>query len=203
MRQWAEKLLKIEIAPVELSPEDAARLLHELLVHQMELELQHEELQQAQVRLQESRDRYSELYDFSPTGYLTLDERGHITEANLTVAIMLGEEKRHLVGRFFPYYLEESEQRGFLQWLGDGFNLRKKQGEFHLLNNKGEVITVLLDIHFFRDAEGMEHRYLSLTDITKRQQAKEALGQTEVRLGLKFGNDVIRIWHRSCNQKNH
>ncbi len=98
-------------------------------------------------------------------------------DANLTVAIMLGEEKRHLIGRSFPYYLKESEHRGFLQWLADGFNVRKKQGEFHLVNNKGEVITTLLDIHFFRDAEGMEHRYLSLTDITKRNQDKDDLRQ--------------------------
>src|SRR6516165_3694942 len=73
-------------------------LVDELRVHQIELELQNEELRQAQLQLAESRDRYSDLYEFAPVGYVTLDRQRRIIESNLTAASLLGIERIHLVG---------------------------------------------------------------------------------------------------------
>lgn len=75
-------------------------LLHELHVHQIELEMQNQELREAQQQLEEARDRYADLYHFSPVGYLTLDEKGRLREINLMGATMLGKERARLVG--FP-----------------------------------------------------------------------------------------------------
>ena len=76
---------------------DTERLYHELAANQIELETQNEELRNALVQIEESRRRYSALYDFAPIGYLTLDGNGLVLEANLTIARQLGIERSRLV----------------------------------------------------------------------------------------------------------
>ncbi|MGZ4956757.1 MAG: PAS domain-containing sensor histidine kinase [Methylobacter sp.] len=82
-------------------------LLHELQVHQVELEMQNEELRNAYRALEESRDRYKDLYDFSPLGYLLIASDGRIIEMNLTASIMLGESRSKLFNsnRHFPAFV--------------------------------------------------------------------------------------------------
>ena len=77
----------------------ADRVLHELEVHQVELEMQNDELRRLQTALEQARDAYRDLYDQAPSGYVTLDGSGRIVEANLTVALMLGVERAALLGR--------------------------------------------------------------------------------------------------------
>ncbi|MCP4379516.1 MAG: hypothetical protein GY794_25510 [bacterium] len=98
LRTRAESLLQKQ--PEEssrLSPDETQRLIHELRTHQIELELQNEELRQTQTALEASRNRYVDLYDFAPLGYLAMNEHGLITEANLTCATMLGRDRSALL----------------------------------------------------------------------------------------------------------
>lgn len=99
-----------------------AHLLHELQNHQIELEMQNRELKEAQERLEEARDRYADLYDFAPMGYLTLDETGRILEVNLTGAAMLGDERANLIGKPFPARLTPSDSRLFFLYLNRVFH---------------------------------------------------------------------------------
>ena len=78
---------------------DQQRLVHELQVHQIELEIQNEELTQTLTEVNALRAKYLDLYDFAPVGYFTLDTRGHIVELNLRAAKMLGQERKLLIGR--------------------------------------------------------------------------------------------------------
>ncbi|HEY6562489.1 MAG TPA: PAS domain S-box protein [Polyangiaceae bacterium] len=93
--------------------QDRERLIHDLRVHQVELEMQNRELREAQERLEEATSRYSDLYDFAPVGYCTLDPKGQIRELNLTAAALLGAPRETLVGGPFPSVAALEERRPF------------------------------------------------------------------------------------------
>lgn len=94
----AEELLRAKPADVPTMPtEDVQALVHELNVHQMELEIQNEDLRESQAELAHTRDRYADLYEFAPTGNVTLEPDGKILDANLTAATMLGVERQYLL----------------------------------------------------------------------------------------------------------
>ncbi len=112
LRQAAEA--QLAHAP-KLEPLPAAELLHELQVHQIELEMQNEQLRQAQVALEESRDRHVDLYEFSPVGYLNLDHEGLINEINLTAATILKVERNRLPYRRFVQFVAPLPQCGSIK----------------------------------------------------------------------------------------
>jgi PAS domain-containing protein len=93
-----------------LSPEEARRALHELRVHQIELEMQNEELRRTQEELEVSRARYFDLYDLAPVGYFTLSEQGLILEANLTAAKLLGVARVALVKQPLSHFILPRDQ---------------------------------------------------------------------------------------------
>jgi len=106
-RGQAEEQLWMKTAekPPPRTEEDVLRLVHELEVHQIELEMQNEELRRAKDELELSRDKYAELFDFAPVGYFSFDPHGLIREANLTAAQMLGLERRVLAGQPFTSFI--------------------------------------------------------------------------------------------------
>ncbi|MDP1558036.1 MAG: histidine kinase [Nitrosomonas sp.] len=93
------------------------QLLAELQIHQVELEMQNDELRSTQQQLEESRDRFASLYDYAPVGYLTLDKAGYIQEINLTASIMLNVERVSLLGKPFVAYLVQKESNAFFHYL--------------------------------------------------------------------------------------
>ena len=118
LRRQAEERLRLETSlPEEVSLVEAKKLIHELRVHQIELEMQNEELRRAQEIIEESRSRYSDLYDFAPISYLTFDELGIIREANLTATRQLATERSRLIGRHFPSVLGTADREVFRRHL--------------------------------------------------------------------------------------
>ena len=113
LRRHAEEQLRAKTAKLH-SPrteEETQRLVHELEVHQIELEMQNEELRRAQEELELSRNKYADLYDFAPVGYFTFDVRGVIREANLAGAQLLGIERQLLANKPFTSFIADSYGR--------------------------------------------------------------------------------------------
>ena len=114
LREQAEKRAKQPIVEFRKQRgEDTAELIHELRVHQIELEIQNEELRNAQLELADSRNKYCELYDFAPVGYFTLNKEGLIVGANLTGASFLGEERGNLLKSKFSHFIAPGSQDDF------------------------------------------------------------------------------------------
>ncbi len=111
LRKRAEEMLIARLAELDkMSPADVQRMFHELQVHQIELEMHNEELRRTQQELEASREKYFDLYDRAPVGYVTLNEKGLILEANLTVAALLGKERSDLVGRPITRFISREDQ---------------------------------------------------------------------------------------------
>ncbi len=111
LREQAERTLDLETMPLrDMSEDEVASLVHELRVHKVELEMQNESLRQAQVDLEQSRAKYTELFDFAPVGYLVFDHHGIVEEANLTATGMLQTERAQLIGKSFTTFAQPASQ---------------------------------------------------------------------------------------------
>ena len=143
---------------------DTQRLVHELQVHQVELETQNEELQKARDEMDAGLEKYSDLYEFAPVGFLTLDREGTIREANLTSASLLGIERSRLVKRRFGLCVSPADLPAFNAFLTRVFESKARQFcEVALLKEGKPPVTVRIEAAVA--ASGRECRAM-LEDIT-------------------------------------
>ena len=149
---------------------DMQRLVHELQVHQIELEMQNEELRQSRAEVEAGLERYTDLYDFAPVGYLSLGREGAIRQVNLTGARLLGVERGRLPGRPFGVFVSKPDWPVFQSFLEKVFASQAKEVcEVALLKEgKGP-----LNVHITATVsqEGQECRVM-IEDITERKQAE-------------------------------
>ena len=149
---------------------DTQRLVHELQVHQIELEMQNEELQKARDEMEAGLEKFSDLYDFAPVGYLTLDREGTIREANLTSASLLGNERSRLVKRRFGLCVSAADLPAFNAFLAKVFESRVRESCEVTLLKEGKP-PVELRIEAVAAASGQECRAV-LADITEHKRAE-------------------------------
>lgn len=110
-QEAAARLIGPERQGTSVDAQRAVDLLHELRVHQIELEMQNQELQQSRLALEIARDRYADLYDFAPVGYVALNAgTGRIIEANLTAAELLGVHRKALIGCHFSQFVHPRDR---------------------------------------------------------------------------------------------
>ena len=161
--------------------DDPARVLHELQVHQIELEMQNDELRRAQGDLQESRDRYWALYDLAPFGYLTLARNGAIVEANLTATKLLQIDRSHLVGRLLGAFMDPADAQRFLLHLRAVARPGTKETcDVALRRSTGEAMQVRLETASERVGEGQILQTV-IVDISDLRDAEKMLKQSEAR----------------------
>ncbi len=189
LRDRAEAVMRKSRAEIEsLSSEEIKVLVHELRVHQIELELQNEELRRAQEELAHSRDRLSDLYDFAPVGYVTLDENGTVLEANLTAAKKLGVERSALVGKKFTRFVARESQDALYHHQREVLSHKEKQTCELLLRCK-DGSTFCAEMESIRNEEPGRKAasYNSvISDITQRKKAEEALAEESALLRALF-----------------
>jgi PAS domain S-box-containing protein len=172
LRARAEKRLRdaaTEFAPARTEA-DMQRLVHELQVHQIELEMQNEELVQARAGLEEALGEYTDLYDFAPVGYVTLGRDRTIRRVNLTGARLLGVERTRLVGQKFGFFVAEPDRAVFNAFLEKVVaTLAKEVCEVALLKKGEPPLYVHITAEVSQD--GQEYRAV-MVDITERKQAE-------------------------------
>ena len=112
-RKAEERFIELKQVTVKKSKGDTASLIHELQVHQIELEMQNEQLRHAQTIIEDSNKRFSDLYDFAPVGHLTIDKEGKVVEANLTAAQLLGVTMNSLINKPFNVFVHPSDKDVF------------------------------------------------------------------------------------------
>lgn len=175
---WAAERLEAE------APEEVRQTLHELRVHQVELELQNEELRQTQAELETIRERYFDLFDMAPVGYCTVDATGQIQEANLTIVKMLGVTRGDLNKKPVSRFIHQEDQ--------DIFYLKKKQllttgesqeCELRLVKRDGKIFWAHLEGSFAR-TEGTSACRIVVSDITKRKKAEMEIKKVNGQLHL-------------------
>jgi PAS domain S-box-containing protein len=193
--------------PAETSP----GIIHELEVHQIELEMQNDELKQASLALEESRDRYVDLFDFAPVGYFSFTREGRIIEVNLTGATLLGVPRAELIGRALGSFIAPEDRDRWKRHLGSVLQAKappagvggKQSCELRFERQDGGTFHARLESVRQDRPPGPEPAgagggnpviRAALSDITEQVRAEEALRQSEERYELAVRGSMDGIW---------
>ncbi|MFZ3207799.1 MAG: ATP-binding protein [Geobacteraceae bacterium] len=175
LRRHAEERLQAKTGEVRPPPteEEAQRLVHELEVHQIELEMQNAELRQTRDKMETALEKYTDLYDFAPIGYFTLDRNGAISSVNLSGASLLGGERARLLGRRFGLFVADETRPVFTEFLGKVFARRGKESCEVTLTKEGNH-PLFVQIEAVTASSGQEC-HAAIMDISVRRQLEEKL----------------------------
>jgi PAS domain S-box-containing protein len=160
----------------EPSSGDVQRLFQELRGHQTELERQNEELRRTQQELEASCDRYADLYDLAPVGYVTVSEKGLILEANLTGAALLGVERGRLIGRPLSRYVASEDQDVYYLHCRRALETRARQAcELRMVRAGDASFDAQLQSIVLRGSDGNDTCRTVITDASERERTAERL----------------------------
>ena len=159
----------------QLSEEE--HVVQDLHVHQIELEMQNRELRQAQRQLEQTRNRYAELYDFAPVGYFTLNHKAKIIELNLTAASMLNSDRSLIRGRPFYLWLPSEDHEALRQHITNTLESKVKViTEMRIKPHGGGLLHIRLEsIAVYNFEEQAPICQTAMIDITQKKQTEEEL----------------------------
>jgi len=204
IRQRAEELLKKKhMEPGStISEADTIKLIHELEVHQAELEILNEELVLAKEQAVRSAEKYTELYDFAPSGYFTLSRQGAITDINLSGAKMLGYERSMVKNRLFGFFVTDSSKLTFHNFLDNIFLKKTTETCEVSISTEGQTISHMVLTGIV--SENPDQCMVTVFDITKTRLTEAGLERTRKELELakltadelsQFAENIIDTVH--------
>jgi PAS domain S-box-containing protein len=181
LRARAEEAIGMEAVPASILPEEIPKLLHELRVHHVELEMQNQELRLAQNRLAESCDHYTQLYDFSPAGYVTLTRGGIIEEANLRFCSLIGVHRKAVLHQPLRAFVLPQDWGILDRHLADIAALCTTQTcKLRLLPEDGEPVMAQLECMGVQNSEADKHHMqMAILDITQRERAESLVRDSQ------------------------
>jgi PAS domain S-box-containing protein len=180
--------------PPGQTPEE---LIHELQVHQIELEMQADELKRIQQSLEISRCKYMDLYDFAPVGYLTLSKNAVIEEGNLTGAALFGLDRRNLIkDRFRKFVAADDRERWDQHFVSVLHSEEKLNCELKLTKNDGSLFHARVEsIRMARENEDPMIR-IAISDISDRKRDEEEIKRLSEERKTLIDNVPAMIWYK-------
>jgi len=198
-RRFAEK----ERSAPKLSAVDTLSFQHELGVHQIELEMQNEELRRTQNELERSREKYLDLYDLAPVGYAVLNDKGLIQEANLTLTSCLGVTRNALVGSPLRRFVDPASQETYSLHLRRLFETGEPSSfEVGMVMEDGTSFWGRVDANVHADNDDRATGHITLTDVTELKRRNEAalmeshdaLQESEERFRTLYDRSVLGLY---------
>ncbi len=200
LRRRAEEMLSSrgEEKQGDFSEMDILALIHELEVHQIELQLQNEELRSAKVELEESRNRYADLYERAPAGYVDLDRQGLVVQSNLVAREMLGIAVQYQFEYPFTALIHPEDQGKFRALMHRVAQTAEGRGSCEIRitgkNETGAPYVTQMEIAALTDAAGRIERWrVVFVDITVRKQMEEELREARDRLEIRVNERTAEL----------
>ena len=185
------------------NPHELDALFQELQVHQIELEMQNEELRRTQVELEAARDRYAQLYHFAPASNLTLDRHGKIVEDNLRAGTLLGINRKALIGRPLAPFIKSDDEGTFHRHCQDILKTGTRQTcEVYLRKNASAACCLYLESLAVHEESGrITYWRTALLDISHRKRVEKELGTQQAQLEGIIGSPmdaIITVDEKEC-----
>ena len=178
-RKAEEQLVEREGRIKSLQRADLEKLAHELAVHQVELEIQNEELRRTRLEVEEARDRYLDLFDFAPVGYFTLDSHNRIVEVNIEGCQLLKIDRSKILKKSFTKFIDDTES--------DRFHFYKRKA---LESENTQILELKMqradgspfEAQLLSVKAGLEMLRIAVNDITERKMAEQELNKYKEKL---------------------
>ncbi len=177
-----------------MTSEETHKIIHELQVHKIELEMQNDELLRIQNQLEESRLRYVDLYDFAPVGYLTITKNGLITEANYTAAKLLGVSKSELINKPFSRFIHNKYQDDYYFHGKQLLETNKQQAyEVMILPKNASPFWVHIETSAVKTSDGTIFFRTIISNIEEMKVSQRKIGESEERFRTLSETSLIGV----------